>query len=321
MTSSGPLSPDETDPEASGMSLVKFLERKFIPDHVELKSAAGRLHYQAILKHIVRPETVDRIFAPYVGISRARLRAVPDWPYLDNVRLCDLNVEHVRQLTSSASLRGYSPQTVKHIRNVISAIISHARRERLFSHDNPIAGVELPPMTRRSRHKLTLHEAKSIISQMQYPARETALIMISTGISVSEICALQWRNTNLTAVSIHTDGQLIPPRSISIRKKWSVDRIVDVSALRRREIALPEPLIEELIKLKHRNSTAPNSFVISTQDGTPIRPANLRMVRLKPIGMELDMPWLSWQVLRCAHEALLSELRDQLTRDLVAGAR
>jgi hypothetical protein len=47
--------------------MVLFIETKFIPDHVEHKSFAGRTHYQAILKHILKPETVERMFTPYMG--------------------------------------------------------------------------------------------------------------------------------------------------------------------------------------------------------------------------------------------------------------
>jgi len=296
-----------------------FIERKFIPEHVEKKTASGRTHYQAILKHILRPETVERLFAPYVGIAKARLRAVPDWPYLDNVRLCDLTSDHARQLVSSASARGYSPQTVKHIRNVISAIIAHAKRERMFNGDNPITAVESPPITRKKSHDLTIEQAKTMLKLMHYPEREIALIMISTGMSASEICALQWKHINPTQTTICSDGQLIPPRSVSIRKTWCVDAVVDVNTLKRRDLGLPELLI---IKLKRRrNITNPDDFVFTTPSGSPLRPANLKMSRLKPIGRELDMPWLSWQVLRRAHDALVSELIVKLTNDLVLNAR
>lgn len=33
----------------SGMSFAAFIEKRFIPDHVEQKSLAGRTHYQSIL--------------------------------------------------------------------------------------------------------------------------------------------------------------------------------------------------------------------------------------------------------------------------------
>lgn len=301
------------------MSLATFIERKFIPEHVELKSGAGRTHYHAILKHILTPETVDCLFSPYVKVARARLKAVPDWPYLDNVRLCDLTADHVRRLVSSASVRGYSPQTVKHIRNVISAIISHARRERMFDGDNPIVAVKLPPLTRRKPHDLTIVQAKTLLKLMQYPEREIALIMISTGMTASDICALQWKHINSTQATICSDGQSIPPRSVSIRKTWCADGVVDVKSLKRRDVGLPEQLIKKL--RRRRNIKNPDDFVFSTGAGVPLSPANLHASRLKPIGKELDMPWLSWYVLRRAHNALVSELIIKLTNDLVLSAR
>src|SRR5260370_10148958 len=313
--------PKDAGMDDATMCMANFIERWFIPNHVELKSVAGRIHYQAIMKHILKPETVDRLFTPYVGMAKARLRAVPGWPYLDDVRLCDLTPDRVRQITSSACVSGYSPQTVKHIRNVIGAIISHARREHIFSGDNPISAVELPPMTRKTRHDLTIVQTKTILRLMQYPEREIALIMISTGISVSEICALQWKHINSTRSTIYSDRQLIPPRSILIKKKWSVEGVVDVNVVRRRHIELSQPLINELMNLRRRrNVTTTDDFGIVTHTGAPLRPPNLLNLRLKPIGTELDMPWLSWQVLTRAHSPLLSPRRIQLTDDLILSA-
>lgn len=297
------------------MSLAVFIETKFIPNHVYSKSIAGRTHYQAMLKHVLKPETVDRLFTSLGGKPKARLKAVPDWPYLDNVRLCDVRPDHVRRLTSSAAGRGYSPQTVKHIRSVMSAVISHAKRERVFSGDNPISEVELPRMARREPHDLTIIQAKAILRLMRYPEREIALIMITTGMGISEICALQWKHLNLSAATVFTEGEFIPPRSIAVKKQLNASGVVDVIGSRARKILLPEPLIHSLTTLRQTQKiTDPNWFVVGTRDG---RPTNVRMLQLKPIGQQLKMPWLSWQALKRAHEILLLELRVQLTDDLV----
>jgi integrase len=315
------LSPRDTG-EDSAIPFAEFIETKFIPHHVELKSLAGRTHYQAILKHILRPETVERLFTPYIGTAKSRLKSVPDWPYMDEIRLCDLNADHVRRLTSSASAHGYSHQTVKHIRNVMSAIVSHARREHMFSGDNPISEVELPPMPHRESHNLTIVEAKTILGIMKYPEREIALITITVGMSISEICALQWKHLNLTGSTIYSDGKLIPPRSILVSRQWNAMGVVEANSNRIREVSVPDPLIQALMRLRRRHGIAdPNSFVIATRDGNPIRPSSVGTLRLKPIGRELEMPWLSWQVLKRAHEALLSELRVQLSDDLVLSTR
>jgi integrase len=307
--------------EASSMPLAVYVERKFIPNHVSLKGPAGRTHYRAILKHVLTPERVDRLFTPYVGIKKARLRTVPGWPYLDHVMLCELNSDHVRQLTSSASAYGYSPQTVKHIRNVVSTIITHAKTKGMFVGDNPISGVELPAIVRKESHDLTIGQVKTILSQMQYPERYIALITVTTGMAASEICALQWKHVNLTTAKMLVDGQSIPPRSIIVKKQWGVGEVVNVNVNRVRTVAVAEPLIHALKRLRRDRRTGdPNCFVIATWEGRPISPVNLRMVRLKQIGRRLDMPWLSWQVLKRTHGALLSELRIKLSEDLVLSA-
>jgi integrase len=295
-------------PVNSTMRLAAFIEKKFVPDHVEQKSPAGRTHYQAILKHVLRPETVERMFAPYTELAKGRLKALPDWPYLDNVRLCDLRADHIRQLMSSAAARGYSPQTIKHIRNVISAVISHARRQGFFSGISPICEVELPPMIRRASPNLTSVQTKAIFGLMKYPEREIALIMIATEMSVSEICALKWKHVNLTESTVYSEGEFLPPRSIKVMKQWTAGKLLELPSDRVRNVVVPEALIGPIARLKpKRRITGQNSFVIATGDGNPICPAKILSAGLKPIGRKLDMPWLSWQVLKRSHRALVLE--------------
>jgi integrase len=290
-----PLSLQEIPIDDSSMPLVGFIERKFIPEHVQHKSPAGRTHYQAILKHVLRPETVDRLFTPYVGVRKARLKALPHWPYLDEVRLCDLNPEHVRQLTTSALMRGYSHQTIKHIRNVMSAVISHARRELMFNGKNPVQEVDLPAEPQKTSHNLTIVEAKTILGLMRYPEREIALITIITGMSISEICALQWKHVNLSRSSVYVEGELLSARSLAVMRQWNARGLAEVSASRLRHVLVPEPLVQALLRLRrHRRISDANSFVIASPDGEPISPTSVRMLRLNPIGRELEMPWLGW---------------------------
>ena len=304
------------------MQLATFIERRFIPGHVQQKSSSGRTHYHAILKHVLPPETVDRFFAPYVGVVKARLRSLPDWPYLDNVRLCDLSPNHVRQLTASASARGYSSQTVKHIRNVLGAIVSHATREGVFSGANPISQVEIPPMVRKETPNLTIAQARAILRALRYPQRELALITMTVGMSISEICGLQWKCVNLTTELVYSDGDVIPPRYILVKRQANNLGLVNVNPNRIRMTEMPEPLFRKLLSLKrNQKRPGPDSFVIPSQPDAPHTPIPSRMLNLKPIGQELGMPWLSWQVFKRAHEALVMELRVQLSEDLALCTR
>ena len=312
----------ETVARNSTISLEAFVAKKFIPEHVKHKRPAGRKHYQAILKYVLRPEKVDRLFSLEIDRPKGRLKALPDWPYLDHVRLCDLQPVHMQQLAASALSHGYSTQTIKHIRNVISAIVSHARREQYFGGENPISGVQLPPMARGRVQNLTIIQAKRMLGLMQYPEREIALIMITTGMSISETCGLQWKYVNLTDSTVYSEAESIAPRSIVVKNQYSSSGLVDVNIHRVRTVEIPEPLFRTLRTLRQaQNNPDPNCLVLPSRAGTPINPYSLRIQRLTPIGRKLEMPWLSWQILTRAHNALLSELRMQFYDDLAVSAQ
>ena len=304
-----------------GTSIKTFVERVFIPRHVELKSAAGRAHYHSILKYVLTPESVEQMFSAYGMRSGSIRKTRTDWPYLDNVKLRDLTEDRVRQLISCALSEGYSPQTLKHIRNVIGSIIRLAKRERIFKRDNPICNVNLPAMSRRLCHELTKEQAKTILKLLRYPEREVALLTMSTGLGVKDICALRWKDVNLTPVGVHENGTRIPACSIVVAKlshhqaKGPVQRMPD------KYVAISETLATALIQLRQRRrSEDPNDFLVTSSDSDSESQLTLKSLRLRSVSKELHMPWLSWQVLRRAHQAFIEELRIVLTDELIAFA-
>jgi integrase len=294
------------------MSFAVFIESKFIPEHVEHKTKSGQRHYQAILKHLLRPETVKRIFHTPC-IRNARLNSVPGWPYLDEVRLCDITSDHVRRLLSSACDRGYSPQTIKHIKNVMFAAISHAQRIGCFAGSNPAGEVNPPALTRRALPDLTVDQTKAILSLMQSPDRDIALFCLTTNMTISEICELQWKHVNLGNCALDSDGGCIPPFSIAVRPARNGLAAELHRPGRNRNIEIPEPLLLHLRNLRRQaEGKAQNDCVLISQDGSSIPPERISIARLLPIRRALGLPWLSWQALRRARVSLLEGLRTQL---------
>ncbi len=303
------------------VTVATYVESRFIPQHVMRKTHAGRLHYHAILKHILNPEAVDRMFSNYTRGTKGRLKAFPDGPYLDEVRICDLTSHHVGELVSFAIARGYSPQTIKHIRNVLGAVISHARGEGLFSGNNPISDVKLPPIQHRKVHNLTIPETKGILRMMKSPEREIALMTITTGMSVSEVCALQWKHVNLTDTAVYSDQEVIPPRHVLVKCQWNNTDSADVPFSRVRKVEIPDPLFRCLLGLRRVHAQSdPDGFVWALDSGTPLCPGDIR-ARLESVATQLGIPWLSWPVLRRAHQGLLCELRSQLCDELMLSVR
>lgn len=291
------------------MPFAQFVESRFIPNHVELKGPAGRIHYHAILKHVLTPELVDRLFARYHGEVNGRLKALSGWPYLDHVGMGDVTADHIRRLTKSASAHGYSPQTVKHIRNVISAVFNHARKERVFIGDNPVSEVDLPPAPHKNRPGLSMVEANAILNLLESPEREVALLTMMTGLKISEICALQWKHINLGRSRSYVDGIHIPPGVIFVKKYWSGSEIVDFEAAKARGITVSTSFFRHLLSLRQAHKVSSSeSFLIAAEDGGPLAPSRIRTHRLKPIARQLGLPWLSWQALRQTYQSGMQEL-------------
>jgi integrase len=283
----------------SSMTIVDFVEKLFVPEHVAIKGLAGRTHYRAILKHVLTPEEVQRVFNLDLDASRTRLKAIPDWPYLSKIGLADAGPEHVEALMEAARARGYSIQTVTHIRNVVSAIFSHARKGNYFTGTNPASQVAVPGMSRKEAHTLSLPQLRAVLELMRYPEKEMTLLAIVTAMNVAEICGLQWKHVNLSGVDRDVDGDTVPAGVIAVRKQWYRGELNSVKIGRTRDVRIPQLLLPVLAGLSQRPMyTRPDDFVLVSEAGTPVNETNIASRRLKAVGNELNMPWLSWHVFR-----------------------
>lgn len=294
--------------QGSRMALALFVETKFIPEHVQYKTRAGQIHYQAMLKHIVNPEAVSRIFNPGKSVN-CRLATVAGWPYLDAIRLCDLRSEHIRRVVSAAEQAGYSAQTVKHIKNVCFAIIAHAQKEGCFGGPNPASLVKLPKTKRNLSPGLTPEQAKVILDSLHYPHREAALFVLTTGMSLPEICDLQWKDVNHSDLDRFVDRQILPARTVLVKNWWNRAGLGDSRGFRgNKRLEIREPLLSALRELRGANPFAvAEDLVLVSSNGDKIVPASLRIGELKRVGKAVGMPALTWQDLRRAQQAFLAQ--------------
>ncbi len=294
-----------TQAKRSQTTIAEFVVTRFVPEFVNAKGVAARSHYYSILKHVIRPEEANHLFHVETSNSNVKLAGHPDWPYLSNLRLRDVRPDHVQRLITAASQNGYSPQTVKHIRSVISAIFCYARQELDFMGTNPARSVKLPEAARRNVLALSLQQMEQVLRAMRYPEKEMTLIALLTNMNVSEICGLQWKHVNLTGACSNAHIEPIPPISIAVSKQWYRGELTNVKETRRRNIQIPETLLSMLLLINGRSRfTRPDDFVLTSRSGAPINVTNITARRLSSIARKLEMPGLSWQVFRRAHAAM-----------------
>lgn len=314
--SEGPQSAREALTDCSSMSLAEYVQYKFIPGYVATRKYAGRSHFRFILKHVLTPEQVTRAFALDSEKTNLKLKAIQGWPYMDSLRLCDITGERIQHLISTLLQSGYSVQTVTHVRNVIRAIFSHAILTCGYKGTNPASLVNLPAMARKEAHSLTLLQLKQIMQAMRYPEKGIALLVLLTEMNVAEICGLQWKCVNLSNVSCPLDEDWIPAKTIAVRTQWYRGEFGLVLGKRKRLISVSDRLCSILFELRNRRHfTGPKDFVLASKSGTPLYPENIAARRLKSIGKEFEMPWLSWNVFHRTHFALGVELGRHLNSE------
>jgi len=169
----------------SAITLGNFVDQRFLPEHVALLKRSGRSHYESMLKHVL--------------------------PALTTFRLRDTTASDIQKLVSSMLASNYSVQTAKHVRTVVSAIFTHAKRLGCHTGDNPAKLVRLPEMVRREAHALSFDQAVAALAALKSPAQEMVLFAILTSMNIAEICGLQWKRINLTEQFTTVDGESLPP--------------------------------------------------------------------------------------------------------------
>jgi len=301
--------------ENAKITFLEFVKSRFIPEHVLSKSAAGKRHYHAMLKHILNPTTVSELFIQDYRKGNGRLQPDLGWPYLDDVRLCEVTVDHIKALISAALKNGYSIQTVTHIRNVVGTILTHATNTHYFTGRNPAYQVALPTMIRKPASRLNSLYVKQILGRMQNPDRQIALIAIFTGLTLEEICSLQWKQINVTELPSRIKKHYLPPRTIAVYKQMNAGRFQGTQVTRIKDVRISDvPLV--LLRTLHskRACSNPEDLVFSSRNGSALT-AEYLSDKLMKLGTELRMPWLSWKLLTKAH-TLLTKTPGEIEKNL-----
>ena len=309
---------DHSNPSSiSAISVAEFVIREFIPDRIASRRSSARSHFRTVLNHILHPELVSETLSTVGGGTKKRLGTIPDWPYVDNLPLREVDAGVVQRLTRATLERGYSTQMARQIRNVMSSIMAHAIRTGYHTGPNPATLIALPATPKKAAHMLTLSQLVHTLRAMTYPERHITLFLILAELRVTEICGLQWKYVNVSPDPRLVEGEVIPPKTIAVRNQIYRGEFTNVIGTRRRFVRIPDLLCSVLRELRgDQRLTIPESFVLVSRNGTPIHPENIAARRLRPIGRSLEMPWLSWSVLARTRSLLKSQLGGALHAQL-----
>lgn len=289
------------------MTVAEFVERRFIPEHVAMLKVAGRIHYESILPHVLEgiPERrrtfQGRKMKDGKWLEDKNEQAIPRHFGIGKMRLRDVTQEQAQQLVSEAIRRGYSVQTAKHIKNVISGIFTHAEEKGWLSGRNPAYFVNLPEMERRPARALSFEELKTLLQSLELVPRTMVLCASLTSMNIAEVCGLRWKRVNLSADPITVDGESIPGFTAAVREQWHRREWGSVKAkARRRNLPLPSILVEALATVKAAaKPKSPEEPVFIGADGQqPLDQGAMLKGHVRKAASAFGAPKLGWHDLR-----------------------
>lgn len=119
-----------------------------------------------------------------------------------NVRLCDITAKDITALLKSLAALGYSQQTIKVQKTLISLVFSYAQSNDIIQY-NPAEHAELPQkLPKRPRDIPDDKTIKKVMSSSDLTFGDFALFLLLTGCRRGEALALQYKDINFKEKTI-----------------------------------------------------------------------------------------------------------------------
>jgi integrase len=244
-------------------TLRQFITARFEPDHIANLKQSGKDHYGYCLgKHIL--------------------------PALGAFRLKEFTHPMVQGFLTLKAKR-LSPQTVRHLRNALSAVFGHAKRCGFWRGDLPTDYVRTPEVHEKKPRALSSDEVRRLLVCMEEPWRTLALVMTSVGLRIGEALALDWQHVDLKTGVIH------------VRRNWTHG---EWGSLKSRNAVRDLPINHEMLMALEALQVplAAGWLLWPNRRGGPQSAMNLAARELKPACKAAGLPPLGWHALR--HTAL-----------------
>jgi integrase len=239
------------------------------------------------LKNVKPPNTAPKTWITYEGFVRLHLA-----PRLGDIRLKELQPQHVRDFLSHCLEAGLSPRTMKHLRDALRAALNQAINDDLIQR-NVAAKVKPPEIEPHELDVYTSAEARMLIEAAR-GHRLAALLTAATamGLRKGECLGLQWPNVDfahrmLTVAHNLQRVRRVRPGDVVKAGEAKTERLLRPrpKGKKIKSLRMPGAVVESL--LRHRDRQAEErrlagsawkgdgKYVFTSSVGTPIEPRQL----------------------------------------------
>ena len=245
----------------------------------------------------------------YAGVLENYL--LPEFGKLSLRDLTPLTLQkYFSGMAASKTTLNLSFESRDKIRDVLSSVLGSAKKYGLLV-ANPAEGIRLPRDNRGHVVKPYLEPTKfaALLALIPEPYSTMAYVAVFTGLRVSELVALRWRNVHEDSISIEQRfcrGDWGAPKSRASNATIAVNQCVLNRLTRLKTLTVEVKAGRTVRKYRAVRSCGPDDLVFqSLKTGAPMRDNNILTRHIKPAGRILGMPWLNWRCLRTSHATWL----------------
>ncbi len=224
-------------------------------------------------------------------------------PGFGDMSLRDITPLTVQRYVSGMSDWKLSQESKDKIRDVLSSILGSAVEYGLLV-KNPVSGVRLPvPKTgKRIKPYITQEQFQLLLKDIAEPYVSMMYVAVYTGLRVSELVALRWRNVHADSITIeerYCRGDWGAPKSESSNATIPVNRAVIERIRRLKTLTVEVKAGRAIRRYPIVKVDGPDDLVFqSVSKGAPMRDNTILVRQIKPAARKLEIEWVNWQVLR-----------------------
>lgn len=243
------------------ITLSDFWSRYFEPEVLPtLKFSTRRLYRCLARKHLL----------PWAG----------EW------KLSNFTPVQIQQFVGLKQREGYSPQTLRHLKNLLSNTLGIAVSWGWLT-ANPVRNIKLPAMERiRESRVLSVDDVTKLCGSLPDAESVILLLGVLTGLRVGELLALRIQDVDLSAGFLYVRRDVYCGHVGTPKTKAGERRVPLASIL--------FPSLQRWLKVR----LALSEWFFPSERGTPLRDRNVLTRRIWPVCDRLDIPRFGWHSLR-----------------------
>lgn len=221
--------------------------------------------------------------------------------FFGDTRLAEIEPRDIRRYAAAVAERKVKPKegetrpvsrsTVRLALAPVRAMFAQAVEDGVLK-VNPCAGIRLPsaPVVEHEDEDvkaLTAAEARALVGQVPAEHVDLVVLMVETGLRISEALAIQWHDLDLGRRRLNVRRRLYKGKIGPLKSKYA-----------RREVPLTKATAQRLWQRQRDARGQPGEYVFTTATGVLLDRVNLGNRMLKPAAKRAVVEWATWHTLR-----------------------